>query len=194
MNEGQRRELDHPRSHSPWRQIKDQNAGLWPQLRGSCCPTVLSLRGAEVVERWRTWFISSDSDIPLNLKRIDSTQRLQMLTCLCPFSKPHHNYSNQQVWDATLEILRYSQSFSHQSAADPKADESSFSVPGLSPCNLEVQTVTLENRKTSSGAHLKTSSVWGLQCRGVKLLVKMCPSEMDSLTPVWTQKGSLFPT
>ena len=38
-----------------------------------------------------------------------------------------------------------------------------FKFLGCSPCNLEVQTVTQENRKKNLEAHFKSSSVWGLQ-------------------------------
>lgn len=48
-----------------------------------------------------------------------------------------------------------------------------FLFPGCCPCNLEVQTVTLENRKKNSGTYLKTSSVWGFQCHEQSRYLKL---------------------
>lgn len=54
-----------------------------------------------------------------------------------------------------------------------KQMRTAFLFQGCCPCNLEVQTVTPENRKKNSGAYLKTDSVWGLQCHEQSRYLKL---------------------
>lgn len=123
-----------------------------PSGRG---PSIASCSECQALRQWKgwhTWFISSDSDSPMNQKGIKIPLRAYKCSWACvlspnliriiPTSPSERPQWESQSTTASLSILR--QAWEQRRAA--------FLFPGCSPCNLEVQTVTPENRKKNRGA------------------------------------------
>lgn len=94
---------------------------------------------------------------------------------------PRGHSRNLKVFTASLSGLRQAR----------KQMRAAFLFLDCSPCNLEVQTVTAENRKTISGAHLKTILVWGLSVMNPDASQNLLLWN-QFLRPVWAQRGSFF--